>query len=49
MTQAAGGGAPRYSLGASLLDAVLAETLDPAYAEAAAARAARTIPSTWTT
>jgi uncharacterized protein YlxW (UPF0749 family) len=33
--------APRYSLGASLLDAVLAETLDPAYAEAAAARTAR--------
>jgi uncharacterized protein YlxW (UPF0749 family) len=33
------GGAPR-SLGASLLDAVLAETLDPAYAQAAAARAA---------
>ena len=30
MTRAAGGGAPRYSLGASLLDAVLAETLDPA-------------------
>jgi uncharacterized protein YlxW (UPF0749 family) len=28
-------------MGASLLDAVLAETLDPAYAEAAAARAAR--------
>ncbi len=41
MTGAAGGGAPRYSLGASLLDAVLAETLDPAYAEAAAARAVR--------
>ena len=34
-------GAPRYSLGASLLDDVLAETLDPAYAEAAAARADR--------
>jgi uncharacterized protein YlxW (UPF0749 family) len=33
------GGAPR-SLGASLLDDVLAETLDPAYAQAAAARAA---------
>jgi uncharacterized protein YlxW (UPF0749 family) len=33
------GGAPR-SLGASLLDAVLAETLDPAYAQAAATRAA---------
>ena len=30
---------PRYSLGASLLDAVLAETLDPAYAEAAARKA----------
>jgi uncharacterized protein YlxW (UPF0749 family) len=42
VTGTAGGGAPRYSLGASLLDAVLAETLDPAYAEAAAARAART-------
>ena len=42
MTGAPGGGGPRYSLGASLLDAVLAETLDPAYAEAAAARAART-------
>jgi uncharacterized protein YlxW (UPF0749 family) len=35
------GGGPRYSLGASLLDAVLAETLDPAYAEAAARRADR--------
>jgi uncharacterized protein YlxW (UPF0749 family) len=34
------GGGPR-SIGASLLDAVLAETLDPAYAEAAAARARR--------
>jgi uncharacterized protein YlxW (UPF0749 family) len=33
------GGGPR-SLGASLLDAVLAETVDPAYAQAAAARAA---------
>jgi uncharacterized protein YlxW (UPF0749 family) len=33
------GGGPR-SMGASLLDAVLAETLDPAYAQAAAARAA---------
>ncbi len=32
-------GTPRFSLGASLLDAVLAETLDPAYAQAAAARA----------
>jgi uncharacterized protein YlxW (UPF0749 family) len=40
VTGAAGGGRPR-SLGASLLDAVLAETLDPAYAQAAAARAAR--------
>ena len=29
------------SLGASLLDQVLAETLDPAYAQAAEARAAR--------
>ena len=28
-------------MGASLLDAVLADTIDPAYAEAAAARAAR--------
>jgi uncharacterized protein YlxW (UPF0749 family) len=37
------GGVPR-SLGASLLDAVLAETLDPAYAQAAAARAAGTSP-----
>jgi uncharacterized protein YlxW (UPF0749 family) len=34
------GGGPR-SLGASLLDQVLAETLDPAYAQAARARAAR--------
>jgi uncharacterized protein YlxW (UPF0749 family) len=33
------GGGPR-SMGASLLDAVLAETLDPAYAQAAAARTA---------
>jgi uncharacterized protein YlxW (UPF0749 family) len=33
-------GPPRFSLGASLLDAVLAETLDPAYAQAAEARAA---------
>ena len=41
MTAAPRGGGPRYSLGASLLDAVLAETLDPAYAEAAASRAAR--------
>ena len=32
-------GKPR-SLGASLLDQVLAETLDPAYAQAAAARTA---------
>ena len=36
------------SLGASLLDAVLAETLDPAYAQAAAARAAGSPrPSRW--
>ncbi len=42
MTGVPGGAGPRYSLGASLLDAVLAETLDPAYAEAAAARARRT-------
>ncbi|RBY97441.1 DUF881 domain-containing protein [Blastococcus sp. TF02-8] len=38
------------SLGASLLDDVLAETLDPAYAQAAAARAARggtTPPRRW--
>jgi uncharacterized protein YlxW (UPF0749 family) len=34
------GGGPR-SLGASLLDAVLAETVDPAYAQAAESRAAR--------
>ncbi|WP_336026395.1 DUF881 domain-containing protein [Geodermatophilus sp. FMUSA9-8] len=34
------GSGPR-SMGASLLDQVLAETLDPAYAQAAAARAAR--------
>lgn len=45
------GGGPR-SLGASLLDQVLAETLDPAYAEAARARAARAAgadapPSRW--
>lgn len=32
---------PQRSLGASLLDQVLADTLDPAYAQAAAARAAR--------
>jgi uncharacterized protein YlxW (UPF0749 family) len=38
MTAPPRGGAPR-SLGASLLDAVLAETLDPAYAQAAQARA----------
>ena len=38
MTASPRGGA--RSLGASLLDAVLAETLDPAYAQAAAARAA---------
>lgn len=40
MTAAGRGGGPR-SMGASLLDAVLADTIDPAYAEAAAARAAR--------
>ncbi|TYP89179.1 DUF881 domain-containing protein [Blastococcus xanthinilyticus] len=41
-----GGRAPGgvRSLGASLLDDVLAETLDPAYAQAAAARAARGTP-----
>ncbi|SDH06742.1 DUF881 domain-containing protein [Klenkia brasiliensis] len=33
------------SLGASLLDQVLAETVDPAYAQAAAARAARPAPT----
>ena len=38
------GGAPR-SLGASLLDDVLAETLDPAYAQAAAAREAGRPPA----
>ena len=37
-------GTPRFSLGASLLDAVLAETLDPAYAQAAAAREAGRTP-----
>jgi uncharacterized protein YlxW (UPF0749 family) len=36
------GGGPR-SLGASLLDQVLAETLDPAYAQAARAREARAV------
>ncbi len=40
MTTARRGSGPR-SMGASLLDQVLAETLDPAYARAAAARAAR--------
>ncbi|SES71045.1 DUF881 domain-containing protein [Geodermatophilus poikilotrophus] len=40
MTTLQRGGGPR-SLGASLLDQVLAETLDPAYAQAARARAAR--------
>ena len=40
MTTAQRGGGPR-SLGASLLDQVLAETLDPAYAQAARAREAR--------
>ena len=39
MTTVQRGGAPR-SLGASLLDQVLAETLDPAYAQAARAREA---------
>jgi uncharacterized protein YlxW (UPF0749 family) len=39
VTATARGGGQR-SLGASLLDAVLAETLDPAYAQAAAARSA---------
>lgn len=41
MTGEQRGAGPR-SMGASLLDAVLADTIDPAYAEAAAARAART-------
>ena len=40
MTTVQRGGGPR-SLGASLLDQVLAETLDPAYAQAARAREAR--------
>jgi uncharacterized protein YlxW (UPF0749 family) len=40
VTTAQRGGGPR-SLGASLLDQVLAETLDPAYAQAARAREAR--------
>ncbi|SHN59425.1 Uncharacterized conserved protein YlxW, UPF0749 family [Geodermatophilus obscurus] len=40
MTTVRRGGGPR-SLGASLLDQVLAETLDPAYARAARARAVR--------
>ena len=39
MTARPPGGGPR-SLGASLLDDVLAETVDPAYAQAAEARAA---------
>ena len=39
MTTVQRGGGPR-SLGASLLDQVLAETLDPAYARAAADRRA---------
>ncbi len=43
MTGLPRGGAPR-SLGASLLDAVLAETLDPAYAQAAEARASGRSP-----
>lgn len=38
MSEPQRGGGPR-SMGASLLDAVLAETVDPAYAQAAAARA----------
>lgn len=44
MTASLRGGAAR-SLGASLLDAVLAETVDPAYAQAAAARAAGVRPA----
>jgi uncharacterized protein YlxW (UPF0749 family) len=40
MTTLQRGGGPR-SMGASLLDQVLAETLDPAYSQAARARAAR--------
>ncbi|RBY81416.1 DUF881 domain-containing protein [Blastococcus sp. TF02-09] len=44
MTARPPGGGPR-SLGASLLDDVLAETLDPAYAQAAEARAARGGPA----
>ena len=44
MTGTPRGGAPR-SLGASLLDDVLAETLDPAYAQAAAAREAGRPPA----
>jgi uncharacterized protein YlxW (UPF0749 family) len=43
-TLAPRGGGPR-SLGASLLDQVLAETLDPAYAQAAARRAAAAAPA----
>ncbi|MGY1681721.1 DUF881 domain-containing protein [Geodermatophilus sp. SYSU D01176] len=51
MTTVQRGGGPR-SLGASLLDQVLAETLDPAYARAARAREARAAaepppPSRW--
>ncbi|TFV62415.1 DUF881 domain-containing protein [Geodermatophilus sp. DF01-2] len=42
MTTLQRGGGPR-SLGASLLDQVLAETLDPAYARAARAREARAV------
>ncbi len=44
MTAPQRGGGPR-SMGASLLDAVLAETLDPAYAQAAEAKAARGGPA----
>jgi uncharacterized protein YlxW (UPF0749 family) len=43
MTAPPRGGGPR-SMGASLLDAVLAETVDPAYAQAAQARAAAGAP-----
>lgn len=44
MTSTSRGGGPR-SIGVSLLDDVLAETLDPAYAQAAARRAAGTEPA----
>lgn len=46
MTARPPGGGPR-SLGASLLDDVLAETLDPAYAQAAEARRSRAAPPPW--